>query len=171
MSFGFEADNDGVKEMYDAIDQVDRERERRVIFFAAASNDSSQQTDMFPARHSSVIPIHATNDQGEFIFNPSIRDHIRGTFSEGLPNNVNSAYGLSKSRVKSLTQFFFFSSIIDSYGDQTRISDHNSGWPKLFVRHSHRYQHRCNHPCTYFSPWAFVQLKQPRPFRLHRFPR
>lgn len=88
MSFGFEADDDSVREMYDAIDEVDHNRERRVIFFAAASNDSSHQTDMFPARHPSVIPIHATNDQGVFVFNPSIRGCILGTFSDGLPIEV-----------------------------------------------------------------------------------
>jgi hypothetical protein len=93
MSFGLEEDDDKVAEISKAIEKVAYERGGEVIFLAAASNDSSIQTNMFPARHPSVIPIHATNSKGTFIFNPSTSDTILGTFGEGIPDYVSSACG------------------------------------------------------------------------------
>ena len=89
MSFGFEGDDNTVKEIKEAIFKVDNERRGGVAFFAAASNDSSRQIDMFPARDPYVIAIHATDHQGEFRFNPSIPHRILGTFSEGVPQSVS----------------------------------------------------------------------------------
>ncbi|CAH0023172.1 unnamed protein product [Clonostachys rhizophaga] len=91
MSFGIESGDDSVREIHNAITIVNTERKGQVIFLAAASNDSSYQFDMFPARHPCVISIHATNEKGVFIFNPSTPDCILGTFSEGLKENAFTA--------------------------------------------------------------------------------
>lgn len=91
MSFGFEGDDDSVRNIHNAITTVDMKRNGRVIFLAAASNNSSHQTDMFPARHRCVIPMHATNHKGDFVFNPSTSECILGTFSEG-PAVVSSMF-------------------------------------------------------------------------------
>jgi hypothetical protein len=115
MSFGFEGDDDSVEGISQAIREVDYERGGEVIFLAAASNNSTIQTNMFPARHPSVIPIHATDSKGKFIFNPSTTDTILGTFGKGLPDDVSSVCGSLEPRVEMLIPHLFFYS--DPSGD------------------------------------------------------
>ncbi|KAL6786691.1 hypothetical protein J3E68DRAFT_420361 [Trichoderma sp. SZMC 28012] len=83
MSFGFEGDDINVWDIHEAITMVHLERKGEVIFLAAGGNDSSLQTNMFPARHSNVISMHATNNNGDFLLNSSTSECRLGTFSQG----------------------------------------------------------------------------------------
>jgi hypothetical protein len=69
MSFGFSEEPrvKGQNVISNAIAQTLAERDQRILFFAAAANDGGNQTEMFPARHQSVLSIRATNHYGTFL--------------------------------------------------------------------------------------------------------
>ncbi|KAI5460318.1 hypothetical protein BGZ63DRAFT_424828 [Mariannaea sp. PMI_226] len=74
MSFGFpeEPHVKGRTVISNAIYNAIRNRDSQVLFFAAAANDGGNQREMFPARHSEVFSIRATDHQGVFQdFNPA----------------------------------------------------------------------------------------------------
>ncbi|EHK21512.1 uncharacterized protein TRIVIDRAFT_70443 [Trichoderma virens Gv29-8] len=85
MSFGFPRDHEGIST---AINTVQSERNGSVLFLASAGN-SSFEGEKFPARHSSVISIHAANCHGTFMeTNPRLPDGapaIWGTYGSDIP--------------------------------------------------------------------------------------
>ncbi|KAM0244883.1 hypothetical protein ACHAQJ_010698 [Trichoderma viride] len=73
MSFGYAEEQQCIS---DAILDALNYRRGSILFFAAASNFGSNQMEMFPASHSSVISIRATNANGHFEdFNPPRDDN------------------------------------------------------------------------------------------------
>ncbi|KAF2227800.1 peptidase S8/S53 domain-containing protein [Elsinoe ampelina] len=93
MSFGFNSRSSPscCTEIDRAIQRATFDRDRSILFFAAAGNDGPNQGDMmFPARNEFVIPIHGTNAQGVYLdsINPQMqRDGtaIFGTLAEEVP--------------------------------------------------------------------------------------
>jgi subtilisin family serine protease len=78
MSFGYAEEQQCIS---DAILDVLNYRRGSILFFAAASNFGSNQMEMFPASHDSVISIRATNANGHFEdFNPPRNDNETVTF-------------------------------------------------------------------------------------------
>jgi hypothetical protein len=69
MSFGFSGEPrvNGQDVISNAIAKALATRDQRILFFAAAANDGGNQTEMFPARHHSVLSIRATNHYGTFL--------------------------------------------------------------------------------------------------------
>ncbi|KAL6690224.1 hypothetical protein J3F84DRAFT_405367 [Trichoderma pleuroticola] len=86
MSFGFPKDHDGID---DAISRVQFERKKSVLFLASAGNSSSEGEN-FPARHSFVTSIYATNCHGKFMsMNPRVPKEGPakwGTYGNNIPN-------------------------------------------------------------------------------------
>ncbi|KAL7946667.1 hypothetical protein V8C42DRAFT_318490 [Trichoderma barbatum] len=86
MSFGFPKDHKGID---NAIKTIQSERGESVLFLASAGNSSSEDEN-FPARHLSVISIHAVNCRGTFMeTNPRLRDGapaIWGTYGSDIPD-------------------------------------------------------------------------------------
>lgn len=78
MSFGYAEEQQCIS---DAIFDALNHSHGSILFFAAASNSGSNQTEMFPARHDSVISIRATNADGQYEgFNPPRSDNDTVTF-------------------------------------------------------------------------------------------
>jgi hypothetical protein len=94
MSFGFDQNerDEGFNDVSKAITQVYEDRNRAIIFLAAATNSETYQPSgtMFPARHHYVIPIHQTDHKGVFERNPNSSHEILGTLGSGVPNEVSS---------------------------------------------------------------------------------
>ena len=69
MSFGFpaEVDVNGVPVISNSISKALFYRDQRILFFAAAANDGGNQKEMFPATHSAVFSIRATDHRGVFL--------------------------------------------------------------------------------------------------------
>ena len=75
MSFGFpeEPSVGGRHPISSAIYNAVAKRDGKIIFFAAAANEGGNKREMFPAQHSEVISIRATDHQGIFQdFNPPL---------------------------------------------------------------------------------------------------
>lgn len=91
MSFGFPRNHRGISE---AIREV-AARECGIIFLASAGN-SSDEAEAFPARHSEVISIYATNRHGTFLDSNSQRPndgtHILGTYGDGIPPEITAEF-------------------------------------------------------------------------------
>ncbi|RSL91789.1 hypothetical protein CEP51_000029 [Fusarium floridanum] len=91
MSFGFPRKHQGISE---AIYEV-ASREGGAIFLASAGN-SSDEAEAFPARHSKVISIYATNRHGTFLESNSQRPnngtHILGTYGDGIPPEIMAEF-------------------------------------------------------------------------------
>ncbi|KAL2118533.1 hypothetical protein VTJ04DRAFT_8193 [Mycothermus thermophilus] len=66
MSFGFDDEPlvQGEYAISNAICGALKDRNQRLLFFAAASNDGGNRQEMFPARHRQVISVRATDDKG-----------------------------------------------------------------------------------------------------------
>ncbi|KAK4059079.1 hypothetical protein Trihar35433_11175 [Trichoderma harzianum] len=78
MSFGYTEEQQCIS---DAILDALNDSHGSILFFAAASNSGSNQVEMFPARHDSVISIRATNADGQYQgFNPPRNDNDTVTF-------------------------------------------------------------------------------------------
>ncbi|KAL7930206.1 hypothetical protein V8C35DRAFT_313804 [Trichoderma chlorosporum] len=78
MSFGYAKEQHCIS---DAILEALNHSHGSILFFAAASNSGSNQIEMFPARHDSVISNRATNADGQYQgFNPPRSDNDAITF-------------------------------------------------------------------------------------------
>lgn len=92
MSFGFPKNHDAVSE---AISNVRRQRQRRVVFLSSAGNSSSEK-ESFPARHPNVISVFATNYKGVFSSSNAKIDIgdkvVMGTFGDDIPRNIYDAF-------------------------------------------------------------------------------
>ncbi|KAL7965773.1 peptidase S8/S53 domain-containing protein [Trichoderma sp. SZMC 28014] len=78
MSFGYTEEKQCIS--YAILDALNDHHGSK-LFFAAASNSGSNQVEMFPARHDSVISIRATNADGQYeSFNPPRSDNDTVTF-------------------------------------------------------------------------------------------
>lgn len=68
MSFGYSTDEGCIR---NAIDKAVDASGQGILFFAAAANSGANKEEMFPARHSKVTSIRATDKNGHFeSFNP-----------------------------------------------------------------------------------------------------
>ncbi|KAL6822099.1 hypothetical protein J3E69DRAFT_382661 [Trichoderma sp. SZMC 28015] len=87
MSFGFNCEKSCIS---NTIINAELRRNRRVLFFAAASNSGANQKEMFPASHDSVISIRETNSNGAFSdTNPPVDPHgpiVYGTLGRDVPS-------------------------------------------------------------------------------------
>ena len=88
MSFGFR-DEDDVKLIREAISDVWRQREGKVIFVSSAGNFGTYQEETFPANNPCVISIRATDPAGTFSTdNPRPPTHgpeVHGTYGSDIP--------------------------------------------------------------------------------------
>lgn len=82
MSFGFPEE---VETIRDAIYRAEAERNYSIVFFAAAANDGSNTTEMFPAFMNSVISIRGADPAGDFIplYDPETPAFNRGKYVYG----------------------------------------------------------------------------------------
>lgn len=99
MSFGFPSEDEGICE---AIETVQKERKGNIIFFASAGN-SSTEDESFPARHSSVISVYATNCYGTFLqSNSASADNVAtvlGTYGDDIPESIREEFSTAYPRV------------------------------------------------------------------------
>lgn len=88
MSFGFPKNHNGID---GAISKVQSKRKKSVLFLASAGN-SSTEGENFPARHSFVTSIYATNCHGKFMdMNPQVPKEGPakwGTYGNGIPDTI-----------------------------------------------------------------------------------
>ncbi|KAL7957082.1 hypothetical protein V8C34DRAFT_325607 [Trichoderma compactum] len=88
MSFGFPKNHNGID---GAISKVQSKRKKSILFLASAGN-SSTEGENFPARHSFVTSIYATNCHGKFKdMNPQVPKEGPakwGTYGNGIPNTI-----------------------------------------------------------------------------------
>lgn len=77
MSFGF---SEEILSIHKAIIDAERDKDRKILFFAAATNDGLNKPEMFPAFHESVISVRGTRYNGEFVlqYNPLQWKHKTG---------------------------------------------------------------------------------------------
>lgn len=91
MSFGFR-DEDDVTLIRDAISDVWRKREGKVIFVSSAGNSGTYQEETFPANNPCVISIRATDLKGTFSpDNPRPQTHgpeVHGTYGSDIPDEL-----------------------------------------------------------------------------------
>ncbi|PTB42291.1 uncharacterized protein TrAFT101_008621 [Trichoderma asperellum] len=92
MSFGFPYDDQAIRE---AIEMVQKERQEEIIFLASAGN-SSIDDESFPARHSAVISVYATNCHGAFLQSNSASISngaaVLGTYGDDLPEFIREEF-------------------------------------------------------------------------------
>ncbi|KAH8125516.1 hypothetical protein LI328DRAFT_167335 [Trichoderma asperelloides] len=92
MSFGFPYDDQTIRE---AIETVQKERQEEIIFLASAGN-SSTDDESFPARHSAVISVYATNCYGAFLQSNSASISngaaVLGTYGDDLPDFIREEF-------------------------------------------------------------------------------
>lgn len=93
MSFGYSDDQPCIRS---AIRRSIDLRDESIIYFAAASNSGSNESEAFPARLHSVISVRATDSQGQFEgFNPprhNLEKNAIGTLGRDVPGAWNSEY-------------------------------------------------------------------------------
>lgn len=97
MSFGFPAfDNEAYGPISKAIDEVKMKRDGQIIFLASAGNSGVYEDETFPATHSSVISVRATNCLGEFTnTNPRRRSgdsEVFGAIGDDIPPHLRGFY-------------------------------------------------------------------------------
>jgi len=89
MSFGWEDEPlvDGYYAVSNAIAFAMKELNQNVLFFAAASNYGGDHKELYPAKHSHVFSIRATNSCGSHQdFNPGlVVGDVHGTLGVGVP--------------------------------------------------------------------------------------
>ncbi|KAF5662958.1 peptidase S8 subtilisin kexin sedolisin [Fusarium heterosporum] len=104
MSFGFQEE---IPEISQAIGEAELKRQKRILFFAAASNSGGNRKEMFPANHDAVISVRSTNSNGAFSdTNPPADPHgpaVYGTLGQDVPSawlcNVDGELSKSGSSV------------------------------------------------------------------------
>ncbi|KAH6982561.1 peptidase S8/S53 domain-containing protein [Ilyonectria destructans] len=90
MSFGFPVhDEETYEKISEAIEEVQKERRRRIIFLASAGNSGVYDDETFPATHPSVISIRATDSLGAFMkTNPENKSEspmVFGAIGDDIP--------------------------------------------------------------------------------------
>ncbi|KAK8059238.1 hypothetical protein PG996_009168 [Apiospora saccharicola] len=104
MSFGYTKDHLPISK---AIRSAINDRDESVVFFAAAANSGANATELFPARHESVISIRGTSSNGYIAdFNPPLnrREHVAlATLGTEVPSEPLSSDVSQKPSVKSGT--------------------------------------------------------------------
>ncbi|KAH6614623.1 peptidase S8/S53 domain-containing protein, partial [Chaetomium sp. MPI-SDFR-AT-0129] len=92
MSFGFPSDDQGI---CDAIETAQKKRKGKIIFLASAGN-SPTDDESFPARHSSVISVYATNCYGTFLESNSASTSngaaVLGTYGDDIPDSIREEF-------------------------------------------------------------------------------
>jgi hypothetical protein len=93
MSFGFPvSDEKAYEEISEAIEEVQKKRNRRIIFLASAGNSGVYDDETFPATHQSVISIRATDSLGTFMkTNPENKSEspvVFGAIGDDIPPHL-----------------------------------------------------------------------------------
>ncbi|KAE8443297.1 hypothetical protein EG329_002013 [Mollisiaceae sp. DMI_Dod_QoI] len=85
MSFGFPRRPKEVNEAIRKARRIKEDREKEILFFAAARNDGSNAREMFPASHLAVISVRGTDHTGNFVsdYNPDVWPDKKGTMLFG----------------------------------------------------------------------------------------
>jgi hypothetical protein len=94
MSFGFPRRESSIRDaIHDAIVEK-RNRNKEIVFFAAANNDGSNSKELFPASHESVISVRGTDYTGAFVnkYNPEAwpenKGPLYGTLGDSVPFDI-----------------------------------------------------------------------------------